>query len=308
MGFEFEHLTGLIAAPLTPFRADGCVNLDAIDAYAHILFKNGIKGVFVNGTTGEGYSLTEEERMTLAEKWVDVAPKGLKVLIHVGYSGSEVAVRLSRHAQEIEAAGFGSICNTTFRPNSISQLVDQLIPIAKAAQNLPFYYYHIPSLTDKPFTMLPFLKEAEDKIPNLAGVKFTFENLMDFELCRQYKGGKFNMLFGRDEIYLAAVTMGAEGAIGSTYNIIPKLYLEIDKALRANNLQKAAELQRQSQHIIQCLIRTGKWSSTLKLLLKERGLAFGVVRSPQQNLTADEIEKFKSEWDGVKLSDYWLEV
>jgi N-acetylneuraminate lyase len=79
-----EKIVGLIDAPFTPFYANGDVNLEPIEAYAKMLQKNGLKGVFINGSSGEGYMLTTEERMQLAERWVSVAPEGFKVIVHVG--------------------------------------------------------------------------------------------------------------------------------------------------------------------------------------------------------------------------------
>ena len=79
-----EKIIGLINAPFTPFYENGEVNYEPIEAYAKLLVKNGLKGVFINGSSGEGYMLTDEERMKLAERWMEVAPDGFKVIVHVG--------------------------------------------------------------------------------------------------------------------------------------------------------------------------------------------------------------------------------
>lgn len=79
-----DKIKGLIDAPFTPFHENGEVNYEPIEAYAKLLVKNGLKGVFINGSSGEGYMLTEEERMKLAEKWMEAAPEGFKVIVHVG--------------------------------------------------------------------------------------------------------------------------------------------------------------------------------------------------------------------------------
>ena len=79
-----EKIVGLIDAPFTPFHPNGDVNLEPIEAYAAMLQKNGLKGVFINGSSGEGYMLTTEERMQLAEHWLSVVPAGFKVIVHVG--------------------------------------------------------------------------------------------------------------------------------------------------------------------------------------------------------------------------------
>lgn len=79
-----EKIHGLIDAPFTPFYENGEVNYEPIEAYCQLLVRNGLQGVFINGSSGEGYMLTEDERMKLAERWMEVAPEGFKVIVHVG--------------------------------------------------------------------------------------------------------------------------------------------------------------------------------------------------------------------------------
>ena len=98
-----EKIIGLIDAPFTPFYEDGEVNYEPIAAYAAMLAKNGLKGVFINGSSGEGYMLTEEERMKQAERWIEVAPEGFKVIDHVGSTCLKSSSRLSEQAQKILA-------------------------------------------------------------------------------------------------------------------------------------------------------------------------------------------------------------
>ena len=104
-----EKIIGLIDAPFTPFYANGEVNYEPIEAYANMLVKNGLKGVFINGSSGEGYMLTEEERMRLAEKWVSVGPEGFKVIVHVGSTCVKSSFRLAQHAEQIGAWGIGAM-------------------------------------------------------------------------------------------------------------------------------------------------------------------------------------------------------
>ena len=103
-----EKIIGLIDAPFTPFYTNGDVNLEPIEAYAKMLQKNGLKGVFINGSSGEGYMLTTEERMLLAERWVDVAPKDFKIIVHVGSCCLRESRRLAEHAQKLGVWGIGS--------------------------------------------------------------------------------------------------------------------------------------------------------------------------------------------------------
>ena len=106
-----EKIKGLIDAPFTPFDKRGEVDYAPIAEYAALLARNGLKGVFINGSSGEGYMLTEDERMKLAEKWVSVVPSGFKVIVHVGSTCVKSSRRLAAHAQEIGAWGTGAMAS-----------------------------------------------------------------------------------------------------------------------------------------------------------------------------------------------------
>lgn len=118
-----EKIIGLIDAPFTPFYENGEVNYEPIEAYAKMLQKNGLQGVFINGSSGEGYMLTEEERMKLAERWVSVAPKGFKVIVHVGSCCVKASRMLAEHAQKIGAWGIGAMAPPFPKIGRIEELV-----------------------------------------------------------------------------------------------------------------------------------------------------------------------------------------
>ena len=135
----------MIDAPFTPFYENGEVNYEPIEAYAKMLQKNGLKGVFINGSSGEGYMLTEDERMKLAERWIEVAPEGFKVIVHVGSCCVKASKMLAEHAQKIGAWGIGAMAPPFPKVGRIEELVKYCEEIAAGAPNLPFYYYHIPA-------------------------------------------------------------------------------------------------------------------------------------------------------------------
>lgn len=172
-----EKITGLINAPFTPFYPNGEVNLEPIPAYAAMLAKNGIKGVFINGSSGEGYMLTEEERMLLTEKWIESAPENFKVIVHVGSTCVKQSNKLAAHAQEAGAWGIGAMASPFPKAGRIEELVKYCEEIACGAPKLPFYFYHIPALSGVFLPMLPFLKAVDGRIPNFAGIKYTFESI-----------------------------------------------------------------------------------------------------------------------------------
>jgi N-acetylneuraminate lyase len=290
-----EHITGLVAAPYTPMNKDGSINYSIVEPYKKLLISNGVAGVFVNGTSGEGISLTIEERKKLAELWVKDTPKEFKVLIHVGHNSLAESKGLAKHAQEIGAFGIGSIGSIFFRAANAEGLVDYCAKIAAAAPDLPFYHYHIPSITKIDISMYDFLKIADEKIPNMGGIKFTFEALMDYELCLRFKNKKYNCLFGRDEMFYPAYVMGARGAIGSTYNFAAPLYHNLVKAVEEKDLEKALSLQLKSIDLIQAMIKSGSFISGSKAILTMLGVKLGCVRYPLLNLTDEKIAILKDD-------------
>lgn len=168
-----EKIKGLIDAPFTPFYENGEVNYEPIEAYAKLLVKNGLKGVFINGSSGEGYMLTDEERMKLAERWVEVAPSGFKVIVHVGSTCVKSSHKLAAHAQKIGAWGIGAMASPFPKVNRIEELVKYCEEIASGAPELPFYYYHIPAFNGAFLPMVELLKAVDGRIPNFAGIKYT---------------------------------------------------------------------------------------------------------------------------------------
>lgn len=172
-----EKIKGLIDAPFTPFYENGEVNYEPIEAYAKLLVKNGLKGVFINGSSGEGYMLTDEERMKLAERWVEVAPSGFKVIVHVGSTCVKASHKLAAHAQKIGAWGIGAMASPFPKVNRIEELVKYCEEIASGAPELPFYYYHIPAFNGAFLPMVELLKAVDGRIPNFAGIKYTYESL-----------------------------------------------------------------------------------------------------------------------------------
>ena len=295
---KHNRLNGLIAAPFTPMLPDKSVNWDMIPKLVDWLAGNGVTAAFICGTTGEGFSLSTEERMRLAECWLKSAANKLKVVVHVAHNSLDESRRLAAHAEQNGADAIASIGPTFFRPNSVEQLVDFCAPVAAAAPGLPFYYYHMPAMTGVNLPMIDFLRHGSKRIPNLAGIKFTDENLMSYTQCLNFEDGRFNLLFGRDEILLAALALGATGAVGSTYNYIAPIYHQVMAAFTAGNMPEARRWQSLSIQIIAVMARHGGLPAG-KAMMSLHGLDCGPVRPPLKNLSPEELKVFRSELEQV---------
>ena len=297
---QFEKFKGLIVAPFTPFDKNGELDLSPIPAYGKLLQNNGLIGVFINGSSGEGYMLTVEERMKLAEKWVSTAPEGFKVIVHVGATCIKDCHKLAQHAQEIGAFGIGAMASPFPKAGRVEELVKYCEEIACGAPDLPFYFYHIPVLNGVYLPMLPFLKAAEDRIPNLAGIKYTYENLYEYNQCMLYKDGKFDMLHGQDESILNGLIMGgAQGGISGTGSYIGNVLVGIIDEYNKGNIEKARELQNYAQDVINVIAKYRGNIVCGKRIMKFLGLDLGINRTPFQNITDEEEAIIRKELEAI---------
>ena len=299
---SFEKINGLIVAPFTPFDNKGEVDLSPIEDYAAMLQKNGLKGVFINGSSGEGYMLTVDERIMLAEKWMSVSPKGFKIIVHVGATSIKDSFKMAKHAQDIGAFGIGAMASPFPKVGRVEELVKYCEEIACGAPDLPFYFYHIPALNGVFLPMIPFLKEAESRIPNLAGIKYTYESLYEYNQCMLYKDGKFDMLHGQDETILSALVMGgAQGGISGTGSYIGNALSEVINEYNSGNIEKAKDHQNFAQEVINVIARYRGNIVAGKRIMKLIGLDLGINRTPFQNITPEEEEKIKTELQKIEF-------
>ena len=303
----FAHLTGFTAAPFTPMHEDGSIDFDRIGPYAKFLAHNGVRGAFVCGTTGEGASLTTEERIELAGRWKDAAPEDLDILVHVGHTSLRECRRFAAHAQEIGARAIGMIGPYFYLPACLDDLVDFCRDVAAAAPQTPFYYYHMPAMTGVDYEMEAFLTAAADRIPTLAGVKFTYENLLDYSRCLTLMDGRFDMRFGRDEIILSALACGARSFIGSTYNHMAPIYHRILKAFQAGDMEAAANDQRRVQQVVKVYVSRNALPAN-KVLMKLTGMDCGPVRLPLRTVPPDEQDVMRAELEQIGYYDFCSKV
>ena len=295
-----EKIKGLIDAPFTPFDSKGEVNYDIIPEYAALLARNGLKGVFINGSSGEGYMLTEEERMKLAEAWIAAVPKDFKVIVHVGSTCVKSSRRLAEHAQKCGAWGIGAMAPPFPKVGRIEELVKYCEEIACGAPNLPFYFYHIPAFNGAFLSMYDFLCAVDGRIPNFAGIKYTFESIYEYNRCRRYKDGKFDMLHGQDETILPCLAMGgAQGGIGGTTNYNGRCLVGILDAWAEGDLEKARELQNYAQDVIDVICHFRGNIVGGKRIMKLIGLDLGPNRTPFQNITEEEEQRLRAELEAI---------
>ncbi|MEZ6066869.1 MAG: dihydrodipicolinate synthase family protein [Planctomycetaceae bacterium] len=282
----------LIAAPHTPFQHDGRLNTSVVDQQAAYLARHEVAGVFIAGSTGEYASLTTAERMTLAESWADAGARHrLRVIVHVGHNSQSDAVELARHAGTLNVDAIGALAPSYFRPGAIHDLIEFLEPVARAGE-LPFYFYDIPTMTGVSLPTAELLRIASERLPHLAGVKFTNPDLALFQECRFAAEGRYDILFGCDEQLLAGYALGASGAVGSTYNFIPGVYHELIAAWDAGDPDEARRLQHESVRVVRLLQSFG-YMAAAKSVMRLLDVDCGPVRSPLRPLSDEQFRQLE---------------
>lgn len=288
------QVEGLIAATFTPFDKDGKIELSVIKPIVDRLAANMISGIYIGGSTGEGHSLTVAERKILAESFVRAANGRIKAIVNVGHNCLEDACELTRHAMSIGADAVSAAPPMYYKITSELQLIKVLRKITEAAPDLPFFYYHIPAITKIELNMPEFLRLSGTALPSLQGIKFTSSHIHEFQQCREQNDGKYQILFGLDEMMLSGLAAGADCMIGSTYNFMPGIYLEIIENFKNGNLQVARKLQHEAVNVINAFLKFSPLPAQ-KSIMRMVGMDCGPVRLPLIDLTTDEERKLKDE-------------
>lgn len=286
------RIEGLIAATFGAYNEDGSLNLSMIPVLVEKLIADGAKGIFICGTNGEGPNLTVEERMAVAEAYVKAAGKRILVLVHVGHTSIAESRKLAAHAEKIGADAISSVAAFYFKPSSVQNLVNSMAQIASAASKTPFYYYHIPALTTIAMDMIEFLRLAENGIPTLAGIKYTAATLFEYQACLNYRNGKYDILYGYDEMLLSALAVGAKGAIGSTYTFALPLYLQVVKAFNEGRMEEAQSMQFRLVKMVRCILKHAPIPAQ-RAIMKMLEYDLGPCRLPLENLSKQESAVLK---------------
>lgn len=298
-------MRGLVAAVVTPMNEKGDLNLGVVPKVVDHLEKKGITGIYIAGSTGEGMSLTDEERRDVAEAYVTAAKGRMKSFVQVGHNSLKASAELAGHAESIGADAVSATPTGYFKVSGEAELVEGLLPIVEAAPKTPFYYYHIPFLSGVNLDPMKLTDCSMDRLPTFCGIKYSDgASLYNLPLLESVAPG-LEFLAGSDEAYLMAVAQGFKSAVGSTYNYASPIYDNVRNALSEGDFQRAQMWQKRALDMIGAMFQTCGRSS-LKVMMQMVGIDCGPVRRPIDPASPDQIAALRKRLEEMGWFE-WIE-
>jgi len=303
---------GIWVATLTGMNPKtGKADTSSIDAYARLLEKDGASGVFINGTSGEGLSLTTQERIDVAVAWKHAIEKTKKLgfIVHVGSTSVEQSKELAAHAEALGVDGISGIAPCYLKPANVDILVKICEAIASAAPKTPFVLYHFPGMTGVTnYLLRDFLTKGKPLIPTLEGAKFTHTDMLDIERSIHHPLGPFSIFAGYDQALLPNLTVGAVSAIGISYNVLTPRYNRIFEYFAKGDLASASKEQ-ERLNIWYEIAERYNLIPVHKALLRLKGVDLGPVRLPLVDLTDAQLKSLLDELKHIEVfSDLGLNL
>ena len=284
------RLEGAIPALVTPYNAAGEVSEPVLQNLVDMQIQAGVTGLYLCGGTGEGILLTTSERKRIVEVVVERCGGRVPVIVHVGSPSTREAVELARHACWAGANAVSSV-PPFFYPVSPDGIYTHYLRIAESSE-LPLIVYNIPALTG--VTVTPEIMERLFRIPTVTAIKFSSYNLFELGQMLALGEGRLTVLSGNDEIFLAALAMGAHGSIGLTHNFMPGLYLNIFQLFKSGRCDEAQRLQHFAVAVIGTLLKYPMISAA-KEILKIFGYDCGQGRGPLECLSDKQLSEMCEE-------------
>lgn len=284
-----QSLKGILPAIVTPLDERGDLNTPVFEALIAHMYESGVDGLYVCGNTGEGMQLPTGLRERATEIAIQNSPAGKQVIIHVGAYRQEEAQRLARHASRLGAAAVSSL--PPGPQYNFAETKAWYQAIAKDA-SVPFLVYHFPSLS-QPIS----LDQLEDlcTIPGVAGLKFTS---FDLYSLRQLVTAGHTVFNGHDEVLAPGLLMGAHGGIGSTYNLMPALFVKLYKQAESGQWADAIATQDIVNKQIRLLLRY-PLIPAIKQVLAWRGFDCGQAIQPRLGLTSEQQTELRARMEAL---------
>jgi N-acetylneuraminate lyase len=283
------ELNGIFTALLTPFDSNNKINKEALVQLIKHNIKLGVQGFYVGGSTAEAFLLSTEERKQVMDICKQAAPSH-KLIAHIGSISEDEALELALYAKELGYDAISSVA-TFYYKFSFEEIKNYFFRLAKAT-GMPMIVYHFPAFSGVSMGVKEISTFLEKE--QFIGIKFTSNDFFTLEQVRAKFPDKL-IYNGYDEMFLAGVSMGADGGIGSTYNFMADKFVKIHQLFENSQIAEAQALQKEANRIITLLCQIGVMQAE-KEVLNQLGIPFGNCRRPfgeptqeQKDLIAKEI-------------------
>jgi 4-hydroxy-tetrahydrodipicolinate synthase len=289
---------GVFPAIITPFDSDGNVNFQSLSEVVRFQINSGVHGFFVCGTVGEGALMSIEQRKSVAEAIIREVKGRVSVIVHVGTTNTSESVELAKHAEHVGARAVGAINPFFFKPD-IEGLMMHYQMIADAVK-IPVFVYNIPQLTG--FNITPEIFRKLCSIDGVAGIKDSSGNLSQIQEIIETAPKPVTVINGADDIFFAALMVGASAEISGVANVAPELMVELYEAYRENDYSRALNLQRRVNALRRILYGIGPSNiAAIKAAMELRGVSAGLPKKPLRPMKPDEIARLKDKLSALGL-------
>ena len=301
--WEMKQIQGVIPALVTPFKEDESVDEEKTRNLVEYLLDIGVDGFYLTGSTGEGFLMDETERKKVVEVVIDQVKDRVPVIVHVGAISTKISVELAKHAYEAGAAAVSSVPPFYYK-FSFDEIYNYYKDISDATP-LPLIIYSIPATTGVDMGIDAIVKLAE--IDNVKGIKYTSMNHFEMQRIKERLSGNFAVYSGADEMALSGMLMGADGIIGSSYNCIPEVFIQMLSAIEEGDINVAKEHQIIANDIIEIFARY-TYHVSLKQAMKWLGVDCGRNRRTFKSFTTEEKAALRKDLLKLKQSKNPLNI
>lgn len=292
--FDIKDFKGVVPAVLTVFDKEENIDESGMRQLISFLIGKGVNGLYLTGSTGEGFTMTSEERKRVVEIVMDETAGRVPVVVHVGAIGTKISIDLAKHAESVGADGISSVPPFYWR-FSENQIIKYYEDISNSC-SLPMIVYNVPLAGLLGMNAIKRLAQ----IKNVKGIKYTALAHYEITQIKDEVGEDFLVYCGADEMAMSGLLAGADGIVGSFYNIMPELFINIYNAVQNKDMDEAKRLQKQAVEVIMYALQIPSFYAGMKVVLKWMGVNAGYCRRPFENLTKEEEVKFKEGFKKLK--------
>ena len=276
---NLDKYKGVIPAFYACYDEEGNISPGRVQALTKYFVEKGVKGVYVNGSSGECIYQSVEDRKIVLENVVKAAEGKLTIIAHVACNNTKDSIELAKHAESLGVDAIAAIPPIYFHLPEYA-IAEYWNDMSAAAPNTDFVIYNIPQLAGVALTMNLFAEMRKN--PKVIGVKNSSMPVQDIQMFKAAAGEDHIVFNGPDEQFISGRVIGAEGGIGGTYGVMPELFLKMDELVKAGEMEKAREIQYAANEVIYKMCSAhGNMYGVIKAILKiNEGLELGGVRKP----------------------------